>query len=77
MGEESAMRVETTRKRHVERFFGEVVDIYHSHAWEFKTFPGTHGFHSIRSFDNPVFEIWTRKFACFCLPCCDGDWDVC
>ena len=27
MGEASAMRVESTRKRHVERFFGEVVDI--------------------------------------------------
>ena len=57
--------------------FWEVVDIDCSHAWECKTVPGTRGFHSVRSSDNPVFEIWTRKLACFCLPCCDGDWDVC
>jgi len=77
MGEESAMRAESTRKRHVDIFFWEVVDIDRSHAWECKTVPGTRGFHSVRSSDNPVFEIWTRKLACFCLPCCDGDWDVC
>ena len=29
------------------------------------------------SSDNPVFEIWTRKLACFFLPCCDGNWDGC
>ena len=34
MGEESTMRVESKRKRHVERFFWEVVDIDHLHAWE-------------------------------------------
>ena len=45
LGEESAMQVESTRKRHVERFFWEVVDIDRSHAWECKTFPGTRGFH--------------------------------
>ena len=44
MGEESAMRVESTRKRHVERFFWEMVDIDHSHAWECKTVPGTRAF---------------------------------
>ena len=77
MGEESAMRAESTRKRHVERFFWEVVDIDRSHAWECKTVPGTRGFHSVRSSDNPVFEIWTRKLSCFCPPCCDGDWDAC
>ena len=38
---------------------------------------GAHGFHSVRSSDNPVFEIWTIKLSCFSLPCCDGDWDVC
>ena len=32
--EESTMRVESTRKRHVERFFLEVVEIDRSHAWE-------------------------------------------
>ena len=58
-------------------FFGEVVDIDHSHAWECKTVLGTHGFHLVRSYDNLVFEIWTKKLSCFCLPCCDGDWDVC
>ena len=77
MGDESSIQVESTRKRHVDRFFWEVVDIDHSHAWEFKTVPGTHGFHSVRSSDNPVFEIWIRKLACFCPPYCDGDWDGC
>ena len=68
MGEESTMQVESTRKRHVERFFWEVVDIDRSHAWECKTVPGTHGFHSVRSSDNPIFEIWTRKLTFFfCL----------
>ena len=67
----------STRKRHVERFFWEVVDIDRSHAWECKTIPGTRGFHSVWSSDNPVFEIWTRKLACFYPPCYDGDWDVC
>ena len=71
------MRVESTRKRHVERCFWEVVDIDRSHAWECRTVPGTRGFHLVRSSDNLVFEIWTRKLACFFLPCCDGDWDVC
>ena len=47
MGEESAMRVESTRKIHVETFFWKVVYKDHSHAWECKTIPGTHGFHSI------------------------------
>ena len=61
----------------MERFFWEVVDIDRSHAWECKTFPGTCGFHSVQSFDNPVFEIWTRKLTCFFLLCCDGDWDGC
>ena len=53
--------------------FCEVVDIDHSHAWECKIVPGTRGFHSVQSYDNPVFEIWTRKLACFCPPCCDGN----
>ena len=65
MGEELAMRVESTRKRHVERFFWEVVDIDHSHAWECKTVPGTRGFHSVQSSNNPVFKIWTRKLTFF------------
>ena len=61
----------------MERFFWEVVDIDRSHAWECKNVPGTHGFHLVQSSDNPVFEIWTKKLACFCPPCCDGDSDVC
>ena len=73
MGEESTMPTESIRKRHVEIFFWEVVDIDHSHAWECNTVPGTRGFHSVRSSDNSVFEIWTRKLACFCPPSCDGD----
>ena len=47
MGEESTMRVESARKRHVERFFWEVVDIDHSHAWECNTLHGNHGFHLV------------------------------
>ena len=61
----------------MERFFWEVVDVDRSHAWECKTVTGTRGFHSVRSSGNPIFEIWTKKLACFFPPCCDGDWDVC
>ena len=61
MGEESTMRVESTRKRHVERFFWEVVDIDRSHAWECKTIPRTHGFHSVRSSDNPLFCLVSER----------------
>ena len=46
-------------------YFWEVVDIDRSHAWECNTVLGTRGFHSVRSSDNPVFEIWTRKSLVF------------
>ena len=59
MGEESTIRVESTRNIQVERCFWEVVDIDHSHAWECKNVPRTRGFHLVRSSDNPVFEILT------------------
>ena len=34
MGEGSIVQIESTRKRHVHRFFWEVVDVDRSHAWE-------------------------------------------
>ena len=74
MGEESTMRVESTRKRHVERFFWEVVDIDRSHAWECKTVPGTRGFHSVRSFDNPVFEIFFARLVVMVTGMCVNHW---
>ena len=32
---------------------------------------------SVRSSNNPLFEVWTRKLACFCNPCRSGEWDEC
>lgn len=77
MGEESTIPVESRKKRLVHRFFWEVFDVDRSHVWECKSVPKTCGFHLVRSFDNFVIEIWTRKLACFCFPCSDGDWDEC
>ena len=42
-----------------------------------RLFSGLMVFIRFEALNNPVFEIWTRKLACFFPPCCDGDWDVC
>lgn len=55
----------------------QVVDIDRSRSYSCSTIQGTHGFHSVRSSNNPLFEIWTRKLACFCNPCSSGEWDEC
>ena len=34
-------------------------------------------FISVRSSNNPLFEIWTWKLSFFCIPCSSGDWDEC
>ena len=57
--------------------FWHVVDIDQSHSYSCSTVQGTRGFHSVRSSNNPLFEIWTRKLACFCSPCSSGEWDEC
>ena len=51
----------------MERFVWEVVDIDRSHAWECKTIPRTHGFHSVQSFDNPIFEFGPENLLAFSL----------
>ena len=38
---------------------------------------GTQKFHSIRSSDNSVLQIWTRLKACFCSSCSISEWDDC
>ena len=30
-----------------------------------------------RNSNNPLFEIWMRKLACFFIPCSSGEWDEC
>ena len=27
--------------------------------------------------NNPLFEIWMQKLACFCIPCSSGEYDEC
>ena len=57
--------------------FWHVVDIDQSHSYSCDTIQGTRGFHSVRSSNNPQFEIWTQKLACFCSPSSNGEWDEC
>ena len=54
-----------------------MVDIDRSRSYSCDTVQGTCGFHSVRSSNNPLFEIWTQKLACFCSPCSSGEWDEC
>ena len=67
----------STGTGHVVRNFWHVVDIDRSCSYTCNTVQGTRGFHSVRSSNNPLFEIWTRKLACFCDPCSNGNWDEC
>ena len=57
--------------------FWHVVDIDQSRSYICATVQGTHGFHSVRSSNNPLFEIWTQKLASFWRPCRSGEWDEC
>ena len=57
--------------------FWHVVDIDQSHSYSSRIVQGTHGFHLVQSSNNPLFEIWTRKLSCFCIPCSSGEWDEC
>ena len=59
------------------RNFWHVVDINWSCSYSCSTVQGTRGFHSVRSSNNPLFEIWTWKLACFYSPCSSGEWDEC
>ena len=52
-----------------------MVDVYRSHLYECKTVQGTCAFHSVRTSDNAIVEMWTRKLYCFCYPCKSGEWD--
>jgi len=54
-----------------------VIDIDRSHSYSCSTVQGTRGFHSVRSSNNPLFEIWMQKLACFCSPYSSGEWDEC
>ena len=51
------------------------IDLYRSYSCG--TIQGTHGFHLVRSPNNPLFEIWMRKLVFFCIPCSSGEWDEC
>ena len=33
--------------------------------------------HSVRTSDNVIFKIWTRKLSCFCTPCSTNEWEDC
>ena len=59
------------------RNFLKVVGIDRSRSYSCGTVQGTRAFHLVRSSNNPLFEIWTRKLACFCIPCSSGEWDEC
>ena len=59
------------------RNFWHVVDIDRSRSYSCGTIQGTRIFHLVQSSNNPLFEIWTRKLACFCSPCSSGEWDEC
>ena len=78
MGEGARMQEDqSTRKAHVRRFFWEVVDVDRYQLYECKTIKGTHRLHAIRTSDNAIFEIWTRKLSCFCTPCSTNEWEDC
>ena len=38
---------------------------------------GTRRLHSVRTSDNVIFEIWTRKLSCFYTPCSTNEWEDC
>ena len=68
---------QSSQKAHVHRYFWEVVDVDQSHLYECKTVQGTHAFHLVRTSDNAIVEMWTRKLSCFCYPCRSDEWDNC
>ena len=67
----------STGTGNVVRNFWHVVDIDRSCSYTCNTVQGTRGFHSVRSSNNPLFEIWTQTLACFCDPYSNGNWDEC
>ena len=68
---------QSSQKAHLHRYFWEVVDVDRSILYDCKTVQGTHAFHSVRTSDNLIVEMWTRKLSCFCYPCNSGEWDNC
>jgi hypothetical protein len=32
---------------------------------------------SVRTSNNAIVEIWTRKLSCICGPCSSNEWDDC
>jgi hypothetical protein len=78
MGEGTETHEEQShRKGHIHRYFGEVVDVDGSQWYECKTMQGNHGFHLVRTSNNVIVEIWTRKLSFFCGPCSINEWDDC
>ena len=74
MGHRGRMQeYQSSQKEHVHRYFWEVVDVDRSHLYECKTVQGTHAFHSVRTSNNAIVEMWTRKISCFCYPCSSGE----
>ena len=78
MGEEARMQEDqSTRNAKVCRFFWEVVDVDRSQLYECKMIKGTRQLHSVRTSENAIFEIQTRKLSCFCTPCSTNEWEDC
>ena len=75
MSDQTKVQHTSTRVGRPIRNFWHVVDIDQSRSYTCGIVQGTHGFHSVRSSNNPLFEIWTKKLACFCSPCSSGEWD--
>ena len=59
------------------RNFWHLVDMDQSLSYSCGIVQGTCGFHSVRSSNNPLFEIWMWKITCFCSPCSSREWDEC
>ena len=44
-----------------------MVDVDRSHLYECNTVQGTHAFHSVRTLDNAIVEMWTEKSLVFVI----------
>jgi hypothetical protein len=78
MGEGTGSHEDQSHKKgNIHRYFLEVVNVDQLQSYEFKTIQGTHGFHSVRTSDNEIVEMWMRKISFLCVPCSSNEWDDC
>ena len=54
-----------------------MVDVGRSQLYECTMIKETRRLHLVRTLDNAIFEIWTRKLSCFCTPCSTNEWEDC